>query len=78
MRSVGARERSVRVLVAEAADPPVPLSSILEAAGMRVVGSRGAGGGGSRRGSGGFAFTASTNGTGRRTPDPRLAEELLR
>jgi len=38
MRSVGARERSVRVLVAEAADPPVPLSSILEAAGMRVVG----------------------------------------
>ena len=48
------------------------------AAGMRVVGSRGAGGGGSRRGSGGFAFTASTNGPGRRTPDPRLAEELLR
>ena len=38
MRSVGARERSVRVLVAEAADPPVPLSSILEAAGLRVVG----------------------------------------
>jgi hypothetical protein len=48
------------------------------AAGMRVVGSRGAGGGGSRRGSGGFAFTASTGRTGRRTPDPRLAEELLR
>ena len=46
------------------------------AAGMRVVGSRGAGGGGSRRGSGGFAFTAGR--TGRRTPDPRLAEELLR
>jgi hypothetical protein len=38
MRSVGARERSVRVLVAEAADPPVPLSSILEGAGLRVVG----------------------------------------
>ena len=27
---------------------------------------------------GGFAFTASTNGPGRRTPDPKLAEELLR
>jgi hypothetical protein len=48
------------------------------AAGMRVVGSRGAGGGGSRRGSGGFAFTASTGRTGGRTPDPRLVEELLR
>jgi len=48
------------------------------AAGMRVVGSRGVGGGGSRRGSGGFALTASTGRTGRRTPDPRLAEELLR
>ncbi len=48
------------------------------AAGMRVVGSRGAGGGGSRRGSGGFAFTASTGKRGGRGLDPRLAEELLR
>ena len=48
------------------------------AAGMRVVGSRGVGGGSSRRGSGGFAFTASTGRTGGRAPDPRLAEELLR
>ena len=39
MRSVGpGRERSIRVLVAEAADPPVPLSSLLESAGHRVVG----------------------------------------
>ena len=39
MRSVGpGRERSIRVLVAEAADPPVPLSSVLESAGHRVVG----------------------------------------
>jgi hypothetical protein len=30
--------RAVRVLVAEAAEPPVPLSGILEAAGLRVVG----------------------------------------
>jgi hypothetical protein len=30
--------RVVRVLVAEAAEPPVPLSGILEAAGLRVVG----------------------------------------
>ena len=48
------------------------------AAGMRVVGSRGVGGGGSRRDSGGFAFTASTGRSGGRAPDPRLAEELLR
>jgi hypothetical protein len=48
------------------------------AAGMRVVGSRGAGGGGSRRGSDGFAFTASTGRKGGRGLDPRLAEELLR
>jgi hypothetical protein len=48
------------------------------AAGMRVVGSRGAGGGGSRRGSGGFAFTASTGKRSGRDLDTRLAEELLR
>jgi len=39
VRSVGpGRERSIRVLVAEAAAPPVPLSSLLESAGHRVVG----------------------------------------
>jgi len=45
---------------------------------LAAVGSRGAGGGGSRRGSGGFAFTASTGRKGGRGLDPRLAEELLR
>ena len=45
----------------------------------RVVGARGSGGGGSRRGSGGLGITASTNGrSGGRPFDPRLAEELLR
>ena len=46
----------------------------------RVVGVRGAGGGGGggRRGSRGLGITASTNGSGRRTPDPRIIEELLR
>ncbi len=48
------------------------------AAGMRVVGSRGVGGGGSRRGAGGYAFTARTGRSGGRAPNPRLAEELLR
>ena len=44
----------------------------------RVVGARGAGGGG-RRGSGGLGITASTNGrSGGRPFDPRIAEELLR
>ena len=46
----------------------------------RVVGNRGAaggGGGGGRRGSRGLGITASTNGGGRRTPDPRIIEELL-
>jgi hypothetical protein len=39
VRSVDpSRARVVRVLVAEAAQPPVPLSGILEAAGLRVVG----------------------------------------
>jgi hypothetical protein len=47
----------------------------------RVIGSRGAAGGGAGgggRGSRGLAITASTNGGGRRTPDPRIIEELLR
>ena len=46
----------------------------------RVVGARGApgGGGGGRRGSRGVGITASTNGRGRRTPDPKIIEELLR
>jgi hypothetical protein len=46
----------------------------------RVVGTRGAagGGGGGRRGSRRVGITASTNGGGRRTPDPRIIEQLLR
>ena len=40
---------------------------------------RGAGSGGGRRGSRGLGLSVSTNGrSGGRTPDPRLAEELLR
>jgi hypothetical protein len=38
VRAGPGRQRSVRVLVAEAASPAVPLASILEAAGHRVVG----------------------------------------
>ena len=48
------------------------------AAGMRVVGSRGVGGGGSWRAGGGYALGGSTGRTGGRAPNPRLAEELLR
>ena len=45
---------------------------------MRVVGSRGGGGGGGgRRGGIGLRIAASTGGKGRRTPDPRIAEEFL-
>lgn len=44
----------------------------------RVVGRRGAAGGG-RRGSRGLEVTVNVNGrSGRRTPDPRIIEELLR
>ena len=45
---------------------------------MRVVGARGVGGGGSRRGSCGLGIRASTGGKGGRPFDPRIAEELLR
>ena len=48
------------------------------ASAMRVVGARGVGGGGSRRGSCGLGITASTGGKGGRPFDPRIAEELLR
>ena len=48
------------------------------AAGMRVVGSRGVGGGGSWRSGGGYAATGTAGRTGGRAPNPRLAEELLR
>jgi len=45
----------------------------------RVVGSRGGGGGGAGRGrSYGLTITASTGKSGGRTPDPRIAEDLLR
>ena len=45
----------------------------------RVVGSRsGGGGGGGRARRYGFTITASTGKSGGRSPDPRLAEELLR
>jgi hypothetical protein len=45
----------------------------------RVVASRGGGGGGGGRGSRyGLTITASTGKRGGRSPDPRLAEELLR
>jgi hypothetical protein len=45
----------------------------------RVVGGRGASGGGSRRGYGGFGIASNTNGrSGGRPPDPRMIEELLR
>lgn len=45
----------------------------------RVVGSRGGGGGGAGRGRRyGLTITASTGKSGGRSPDPRLAEELLR
>jgi hypothetical protein len=45
----------------------------------RVVGSRGGGGGGASRGRRyGLTITASTGKSGGRSPDPRLAEELLR
>ena len=43
----------------------------------RVVGSRGVGGGGTRRGSYGIGITASTGSKGGRPPDPRIAEDLL-
>jgi len=43
----------------------------------RVVGSRGGGGGGGGRRYG-LTITASTGKSGGRSPDPRLAEELLR
>jgi len=45
----------------------------------RVIGGRGTGGGGSRRGSTGLGLTVSTNrGKGGRAPDPRIIEDLLR
>jgi hypothetical protein len=45
----------------------------------RVVGARSGGGGGGGRGSRyGLTITASTGKSGGRTPDPRIAEELLR
>jgi hypothetical protein len=45
----------------------------------RVVGSRGSGGGGAGRGRRyGPTITARTGKSGGRSPDPRLAEELLR
>jgi len=45
----------------------------------RVVGARGGGGGGAGRGRRyGLTITASTGKSGGRSPDPRLAEELLR
>lgn len=45
----------------------------------RVIGGRGTGGGGSRRGSSGIGLTVGTNrGKGGRAPDPRIIEELLR
>ncbi len=45
----------------------------------RVVGSRGGGAGGAGRGRRyGLTITASTGKSGGRSPDPRLAEELLK
>jgi hypothetical protein len=45
----------------------------------RVVGARGSGGGGSRRGSIGIRIVARTGSGGRgKSPDPRIIEEFLR
>ena len=58
-----------------------PRASVATAPAPRASGgARGVagGGGGGRRGSRGVGITASTNGSGRRTPDPKIIEELLR
>jgi hypothetical protein len=53
--------------------------SLHSAGTARVVGARGSGGGGGRRGSGRLGISVGTTGrSGGRTPDPHLAEDLLR